>query len=83
VAIAWKVDRTGPEAVPRLSCTERGGPPAEQPKTEGLGSQLISLLGKSQVAFKETGFEYTLEVPLAEAVRDTEEAKLFAAGMAR
>jgi PAS domain S-box-containing protein len=83
VAIAWKVDRSGPEPVLRFSWTERGGPPAAQPKTEGLGSQLISLLGKSQIAFKETGFEYALEVPLAEALRGTEEAKPFTAGMPR
>jgi PAS domain S-box-containing protein len=83
VVIAWKVDRTQPEALLRFSWTERGGPPASKPKTEGLGTQLISMLGASQVAFREAGFEYALQVPLAEAVRGTEDAKPFGAGLPR
>jgi two-component sensor histidine kinase len=62
----------------RFAWTEQGGPPAEQPGAEGMGTQLMSLLGKSQVHFRETGFEYELEIPLAEAVRGTEETKPFA-----
>jgi hypothetical protein len=49
----------------------------------GLGSQLISLLGTSQVAYKEDSFEYALQVPLAEAVRGTEDPNAFATGMPR
>ena len=64
VVIGWKIDRSGPEALLRFSWTERGGPPATQPKAEGLGTQLMSLLGTSQVDFRETGFEYALQVPL-------------------
>lgn len=78
VVIGWKVDRSGPEALLRFAWTERDGPPAAQPNAEGMGTQLMSLLGKSQVHFKETGFEYELEIPLAEALRGTEEAGPFA-----
>jgi PAS domain S-box-containing protein len=78
VVIGWKVDRSGPVALLRFTWTERGGPPATQPDSEGMGTELMSLLGKSQVHFRETGFEYELEIPLAEAVRGTEETKPFA-----
>ena len=81
VVIGWKIDRSEPEALLSFCWTERGGPPATQPTTEGLGTQLMSLLGKSQVDFRETGFEYALQVPLAEAVRGIEEAKPFAPAM--
>ena len=83
VVIAWKVDRSAPEALLRFSWTERGGPPATPPKAAGLGTQLISLLGTSQAAFSDAGFEYALQVPLAEAVRGTEDARPFAAAMPR
>ena len=75
VVIAWQVDRTQPEALLRFSWIERGGPPAAQPTSAGLGTQLIALLGKSEVSFGEAGFEYVLQVPLADAVRGTEEAE--------
>ena len=81
VVIGWKIDRAEPEALLRFSWTERGGPPAALPKSEGLGTQLISMLGKSQATFDEAGFAYALQVPLAEAVRGTDESKPF--GMAR
>ena len=58
VVVAWKVDRPAPEALLRFSWTERGGPPATPPKAAGLGTQLISLLGTSQAAFSDAGFEY-------------------------
>jgi PAS domain S-box-containing protein len=78
VVIGWKVDRSGPEALLRFTWAEQGGPPAAQPNSEGMGTQLMSLLGKSHAHFKETGFEYELEIPLAEAVRGTEQVKPFA-----
>jgi len=83
VAIAWKVDRTQPEALLRFSWTERGGPPTTQPTAAGLGTHLISLLGESKASYGQAGFEYTLQVPLAEAVRGTEEAKPMASGPSR
>ena len=83
VVVAWKVDRPAPEALLRFSWTERGGPPATPPKAAGLGTQLISLLGTSQAAFSDAGFEYALQVPLAEAVRGTEDGRPFAPAMPR
>ena len=41
----------------------------------------MSLLGKSQVDFRETGLEYELQVPLSEAARGTEGTKPFASGI--
>jgi two-component sensor histidine kinase len=81
--IGWRIDRAQPEALLRFSWTERGGPPATPPKAEGLGTQLISMLGASQVAYGDAGFEYALQVPLAEAIRGTEDTQPFPAGMPR
>jgi PAS domain S-box-containing protein len=72
VAIHWKIDGSGGEPHLHFSWMERGGPPAQPPKDSGLGTQLLSSLGKPQIAFKEEGFEYVLAVPLAEATRGTE-----------
>jgi len=83
VVINWRVDRTEPNPQLHFSWTERGGPPVAEPGAEGLGTQLISLLGTSQVAFRETGFEYALQVPLAEAARGTEEPKPAASAVPR
>lgn len=72
VAIQWKIDRSADEPQLHFSWMERGGPPAHAPKDSGLGTQLLSSLGKAHVAFKDEGFEYILAVPLAEATRGTE-----------
>ncbi|HJU32229.1 MAG TPA: PAS domain S-box protein [Hyphomicrobiaceae bacterium] len=75
VAVRWSIDRTGAEPVLRFHWTERDGPPVVEPTTSGLGSQLISLLGKSDVRFKPEGLEYALEISLAEAQRGTDDGK--------
>jgi PAS domain S-box-containing protein len=72
VVISWKVDQS--EDVPHLhfAWLERGGPPAKEPKDSGLGTVLMSSIGNSQVTFKDEGLEFTLSVPLAEALKGSE-----------
>jgi PAS domain S-box-containing protein len=72
VVINWRIDRSDPEAQLHLAWMERGGPPAKSPKNTGLGTVLMSSLGRSQAEFKDEGFEYALTVPLSEAVRGSE-----------
>jgi PAS domain S-box-containing protein len=72
VVLDWKIDRSSQPPQLNFSWMERGGPPAAPPKNSGLGTELISLVGESQVAFKEEGFEYVLTVPLEEVVRGVE-----------
>jgi two-component sensor histidine kinase len=72
VVINWKVEAgvDGPEL--RFAWVERGGPPASLPEETGLGTILMSAIGESQAAFNEEGFEYVLNVALAEAVRGSD-----------
>ena len=72
VVINWKVEAgvDGPEL--RFAWVERGGPPTSPPKETGLGTILMSAIGELQAAFNEEGFEYVLNVPLAEAVRGSD-----------
>jgi PAS domain S-box-containing protein len=72
VVIEWKIDRSEHEAQLQLAWMERGGPAAKLPKDTGLGTILMSSIGKSRVEFKEEGFEYALKVPLQEALRGRE-----------
>jgi two-component sensor histidine kinase len=72
VALDWRIDRSSGPAVLKFTWTERGGPPAKAPEKHGLGTQLMSLVGESTVAFLEEGIEYSLRVPLEEAVRGSE-----------
>jgi two-component sensor histidine kinase len=74
VVINWRVEASPPEPQLRFSWQERGGPPAKTPTESGLGTVLMASLGESEAAFKEEGFEYTLAVPLAEAVRGSDAA---------
>jgi two-component sensor histidine kinase len=72
VELHWRVDRSSEPAVLRLSWIERGGPPTKAPAKHGFGTQLMSLVGESTIAFKEDGIEYQLMVPLEEAIRGRE-----------
>ena len=72
VVLDWKIDRSTAAEQLRFSWMERGGPPASPPEYIGLGTRLMSLVGKSQAAFKEEGFEFFLTVPVDEAVRGRE-----------
>jgi PAS domain S-box-containing protein len=72
VVINWKIEAgtDGPQL--RFAWVERGGPPASPPDETGLGTILMSAVGQSQAAFNEEGFEYVLNVSLAEAIRGRE-----------
>lgn len=72
VAIGWKVDRSGAEPEFRFSWVERGGSPPQQPKQPGLGTRLVSMVGKATLSYAGEGFAYALVVPLSEAVRGSE-----------
>jgi PAS domain S-box-containing protein len=72
VVLDWRIDRSTADQQLCFSWMERGGPPASPPEYIGLGTRLMSLVGKSRAAFKEEGFEFFLTVPLDEAVRGRE-----------
>ena len=72
VVIGWHVEPSPQEPQLHFSWVERGGPPATEPKEPGLGTLLMSSVGKSRVAFNYEGFEYALSLPLSEAVRGRE-----------
>ena len=71
VAIAWTI--SGKDEHPHLSFSwiERGGPPAKPAMRRGLGTELMSLLGRSQLMFEEEGLRYVVDVPCEEALRGT------------
>ena len=73
VAVTWRIDQDGAEPLLAFSWVERGGPPLTAPAYEGFGSRLIlSALGSApRVSFDGAGFEYAVEVPLAEVKRPT------------
>ena len=68
IAIAWDVDRSQPEHRLSFSWVERGGPPAKQPEHRGLGTDLLGAVGQPKTLFTKEGFEYSVEIPLREAV---------------
>jgi PAS domain S-box-containing protein len=72
IMIGWSVDRTQQDAELRFTWVERGGPPARPPEDTGLGTVLMSSFGKSELAFKQEGFEYAMTIPLAEIVRESD-----------
>jgi len=72
VVVGWHVEAPREEPELHFSWRERGGPPARTPTESGLGTALMASLGRSQASFKEEGFEYTLAVPLSQAVRGSE-----------
>jgi PAS domain S-box-containing protein len=72
VVLAWKIDRSSERPQLTFSWKERGGPPATSPDVTGLGTQLISMVGETEIAFKDEGFEYWLAVSLEEVVRGIE-----------
>jgi PAS domain S-box-containing protein len=69
VVLDWRIDQSSERPQLNFSWKERGGPPATSPDITGLGTQLISMLGETEIAFKDEGFEYWLAVPLEEVVR--------------
>jgi two-component sensor histidine kinase len=54
----------------RLTWTEKGGPPVAAPTRRSFGTRMMGSLGQQlnghvDLAYKPTGFVYTLEVPLS------------------
>jgi PAS domain S-box-containing protein len=68
IVIDWRIDRS--EAA-RLTFwwRERGGPAPRPSERHGMGMQLLNAYQTAHLAFNEEGFEYRLELPLAEAIR--------------
>jgi two-component sensor histidine kinase len=75
VLVSWKVDQPEGGGEPRLqfSWAERGGPSVKPPVEEGFGMQLISALlkGASRVSFEQGGLEFEVDVPLSQAMKDS------------
>jgi PAS domain S-box-containing protein len=69
VAVSWRTSEREMEPTLQLRWQERGGPTVKAPASTGFGTQLISLIGKPQIAYHPEGFEYRLAVPLAEVGR--------------
>jgi two-component sensor histidine kinase len=71
VFIEWKIQVDGSEPQLSFAWSERGGPPVHAPAHQGFGSRLISaaLSGTPRIAFDPQGFQYKVDVPLAEVVR--------------
>ncbi|HJU31062.1 MAG TPA: PAS domain S-box protein [Hyphomicrobiaceae bacterium] len=71
IDIAWAIKPGATEPLLAFSWMERDGPPVAPPKNKGFGSRLIlaALSGTPTVSFGQQGFEYTIDVPLADVVR--------------
>jgi two-component sensor histidine kinase len=71
VIIDWNIQMDGSEPQLSFAWIERGGPPVKAPAHQGFGSRLISaaLSGTPRIAFDSQGFEYKVDVPLADVVR--------------
>src|SRR5262249_61210894 len=69
--IDWNIQMDGSEPQLSFAWIERGGPPVKAPAHQGFGSRLISaaLSGTPRIAFDSQGFEYKVDVPLADVVR--------------
>ena len=68
IEITWTVDDETQRL--RLAWTEKGGPPVKAPTRRSFGTRLMGSLGqqlngKVDLAYKPTGFVYTLDVPLS------------------
>jgi PAS domain S-box-containing protein len=71
IDVAWVIKPGPAEPLLSFSWVERDGPPIAPPQTKGFGSRLIlaALSGTPNVSFGEQGFEYAVDVPLADVVR--------------
>jgi PAS domain S-box-containing protein len=73
VAVKWKVERKDGTPYPTRLCIsweESGGPPVQQPKSEGFGSRLLrvtaaELKGDLDASWEPDGLRWELEFPLA------------------
>ncbi|HEX3679475.1 MAG TPA: sensor histidine kinase, partial [Galbitalea sp.] len=71
VEIAWTLDEEKQRM--RLTWTERGGPPVEQPTRRSFGTRMMQSLGQQlngavQLNYDPSGFVYFLDVPLISIV---------------
>jgi PAS domain S-box-containing protein len=67
LTIRWAITTcAGPDPQLQFSWIERSGPPASAPVRKGFGTELLSALGKSELKFNRSGFEYALTLPLSE-----------------
>jgi PAS domain S-box-containing protein len=69
IDVDWRVEGTGNDARLHFSWRERGGPPPVEPVRAGLGTKLISAIGNARVRFAPDGAEYSLVLPLTEALQ--------------
>jgi two-component sensor histidine kinase/CheY-like chemotaxis protein len=68
IEIAWAIDSEAQRL--RLTWTEKGGPPVNAPTRRSFGTRMMQALGSQlggqvQLAYKPTGFVYSLDVPLS------------------
>ncbi len=68
VSITWTIDELGQRL--KLTWTETGGPAVDKPTRRSFGTRLIESLGKQLngqvlLAYRPTGFVYTLDAPLS------------------
>jgi two-component sensor histidine kinase len=71
VLVSWHVAQSEESGqLLKFSWIERGGPLVQPPAEQGFGMQLITeLLGNARcVSFESSGFEFAVEVPVAEVV---------------
>ena len=71
VLVSWRIEPSAKLGELLKFCwIERGGPVVGPPAEEGFGMQLITeLLGNApRVSFEPSGFEFTVEVPVSQAV---------------
>jgi PAS domain S-box-containing protein len=71
VDITWEITGDGAEPLLTFAWVERDGPPVSPPTQQGFGSRLIlaALPGTPRITFDSKGFEYTVDVPLADVTR--------------
>ena len=68
--IGWEVMDQQQEPVLAFSWVERDGPRVKPPRKEGFGSQLVSMTFSKtpRISYAEKGFEFAVEVPLAQVM---------------
>jgi two-component sensor histidine kinase/CheY-like chemotaxis protein len=71
VEIAWTIDEEKQRM--RLTWTEKGGPPVQQPARRSFGTRMMQSLGQQlngsvQLTYDPSGFVYLLDVPLGSII---------------
>jgi two-component sensor histidine kinase/CheY-like chemotaxis protein len=73
VEVTWTIDQEKQRL--RLAWTEHGGPLVASPTRRSFGTRMMQSLGQQlngevQLAYKSTGFVYSLDVPLSSIIAD-------------